>query len=132
MNPNLKKKKCLITMFDPVHVDTEWDTEDGHDRAVEPTPQHASLPEDPEEQERMQQREREEQERVQQREMYGWSCGAKGNPENGWNPETGSPYHHDHDAVEAGSDHHETCKLKKIYLINTEIYKLLFFFKSLK
>ena len=76
MNPNLKKKKCLITMFDPVHVDTEWDTEDGHDRAVEPTPQHSSLPEDPEEQERMQeqermrQREREEQERVQQREMY--------------------------------------------------------------
>jgi len=113
MNPNLKKKKCLITMFDPVHVDTEWDTEDGHDRAVEPTPQHSSLPEDPEEQERMQQREREEQERVQQREMYGRSCGAKGNPENGWNPETGSPYHHDHDAVEAGSDHHETCKLKK-------------------
>ena len=96
-------------MFDPVHVDTEWDTEDGHDRAVEPTPQHASLLEDPDEQER----EREEQERVQQREMYGWSCGAKGNPENGWNPETGSPYHHDYDAVEAGSDHHETCKLKK-------------------
>ena len=56
MNPNLKKKKCLITMFDPVHVDTEWDTEDGHDRAVEPTPQHSSLPEDPEEQERVHQR----------------------------------------------------------------------------
>ena len=47
-------------------------------------------------QERVQQREREEQERVQQREMYGRSCGAKGNPENGWNPETGCPYHHDH------------------------------------
>ena len=42
MNPNLKKKKCLITMFDPVHVDTEWDTEDGHDRDVEPIPQHSS------------------------------------------------------------------------------------------
>ena len=93
-------------MFDPVHVDTEWDREDGHDRAVEPTPQHSSLPEDPKEQERVQQREREEQERVQQREMYGRSCGAKGNPENGWNPETDSPYHHDHDAVEAGSDQH--------------------------
>mgnify|MGYP007100935424 CR=1 FL=1 len=118
-------------MFDHVHVDTQWDREDGHDRAVEPTPQHSSLPEDPEEQERVQQREREEQERVQQREMYGRSCGAKGNPENGWNPETGSPYHHDHDAVEAGSDHHETCKLKKIYLINTEIYKLIFFIKKI-
>ena len=31
----------------------------------------------------MMQREREEQERVQQREMYGRSCGAKENPENG-------------------------------------------------
>ena len=92
-----------------------------HDRAVEPTPQHASLPEDPEEQERMQQREREEHERVQQREMYGRSCGAKDNPENGWNPETGSPYHQDHNAVEARSDHHETCKLQKKYLINIEI-----------
>uniref|UniRef100_A0A0D3E9I7 Uncharacterized protein n=1 Tax=Brassica oleracea var. oleracea TaxID=109376 RepID=A0A0D3E9I7_BRAOL len=51
----------------------------------------------------MQQREREEQGRVQQREMYGRSCGAKGYPENGWNPETGSPYHHDHDAVESGN-----------------------------
>ncbi|KAF3536435.1 hypothetical protein F2Q69_00022088 [Brassica cretica] len=80
--------------------------EDGHDRAVEPTPQHSSLPEDPNEQERVQQREREEQEREMEREMYGRSCGAKRNLESGWNPETGSPYHHDHDAVEAGSDHH--------------------------
>ena len=95
-------------MFDPVHVDTEWDREDGHDRAVEPTPQHSSRPEDPEEQERVQQREREEQEREREmeREVYGRSCGAKRNPESGWNPETGSPYHHDQDAVEAGSDHH--------------------------
>ena len=49
-------------MFDPVHVDTEWDREDAHDRAVEQTPQLSSLPEDPQEQE--QERERE---RVQQR-----------------------------------------------------------------
>ena len=107
MNQILMKKIRLITMFDPVHVDTEWDREDGHDRAVEPTPQHSSLPEDPEEQERVQQREREQQERVMEREMYGMSCGAKRNPEHGWkNPETGSPYHPGYDAGEAGSDHH--------------------------
>ncbi|KAF2595281.1 hypothetical protein F2Q70_00043852 [Brassica cretica] len=80
--------------------------EDGHDRAVEPTPQQSSLPEDPDEQERVQQREREEQEREMEKEMYGRSCGAKRNPESGCNPETGSPYHHDHDAVEVGSNHH--------------------------
>ncbi|KAG5414719.1 hypothetical protein IGI04_002286 [Brassica rapa subsp. trilocularis] len=75
------------------------DREDGHDRAVEPTPQHSSLPEDPEEQERVQQRDREQQERVMEREMYGRSCGAKRNPEYGWtNPETGSPYHPGYDA----------------------------------
>ena len=100
------KKKGLITMFDPVHVDTEWDREDGHDRAVEQTPQLSSLPEDPQEQEqeqeRVQQRQREEQEREMEREMYGRSCGATmRNPE--W---SGFPNHHDHDAVETGSDHH--------------------------
>ena len=62
--------------------------------------------EEREEQERVQQQEREEQERVQQREMYGRSCGAKVNPEKGWNPEAGSPYHHDQEGVEVGSDHH--------------------------
>uniref|UniRef100_A0A0D3BLD0 Uncharacterized protein n=1 Tax=Brassica oleracea var. oleracea TaxID=109376 RepID=A0A0D3BLD0_BRAOL len=99
--------------------------EDSHDRALKPTPQHPSLPEDPEEQERVQQREREKQERVQQREMYGRSCGVKENPENGWNPETGSPFHHDHDAVEAGSDHHETYEAAQAIPDDSQPHQLL-------
>uniref|UniRef100_A0A0D3E7J3 Uncharacterized protein n=2 Tax=Brassica TaxID=3705 RepID=A0A0D3E7J3_BRAOL len=67
-------------------------------------PMHTQLR--PDRVERVQQQEREKQEREMEREMYGRSCGAKRNPESGWNPESGSPYHHGHDAVEPGCDHH--------------------------
>ncbi|KAG2294236.1 hypothetical protein Bca52824_040905 [Brassica carinata] len=59
----------------------------GHDRAVEPTPQHSSLPED-------------RRSRSGAAEGDVWlSRGAKGNRENGWNPETAPSDHHDHDAA---------------------------------
>ena len=111
------KKRLLITIFDVVPLDTEWDREDAHDWAVEPTGQQSSLPERLEEREGVQQ-----WEGVQQREQKpewemknpesacstpesGWT-----NPESGWtNPESGSPYHYDlvvrHDEIETGSDH---------------------------
>ncbi|KAG5384262.1 hypothetical protein IGI04_035732 [Brassica rapa subsp. trilocularis] len=96
------------------HPCPSTEPENGHDRAVEPTPQHSSLPEDPEEQERVQQRERKEQEREMEREMYGRSCGGKLYPKYGWtNPETDSAYHHDHDAVEAGVESPEIVREKR-------------------
>lgn len=95
------KKIGLITMSDPVHVDTEWDMEDGHDPAVEQTPQLSEVPDEQEheqEQEWVPHREREENEREMEREMSGRSCRAMRNPK--WSR---SPNHHDHDAVESGS-----------------------------
>ena len=104
-------------MFDRVSLDTEWDMEDAHDRAVEPTGQQSSLPERLEKREGVQQREGMQK---WQREMKNPDSGCS-TPESSWtNPESGSPYHYDlvvrHDKVEPGSDHQYPCKLKKKYL----------------
>ncbi|XP_056867408.1 uncharacterized protein LOC130512928 [Raphanus sativus] len=76
--------------------------EDGHDPAVEQTPQLSEVPDEQEheqEQEWVPHREREENEREMEKEMSGRSCTAMRNPK--WSR---SPNHHDHDAVESGEE----------------------------